>query len=169
MNRFIPNPTPCGRSRREFLWQVGGGFAGLALADLLTREAAASPLGPKVPHFPAKAKHCIFLFMNGGPSQVDTFDPKPALTKFHGTPYSGDAKVGSNGRAVGHLMQSPFEFKKHGTSGLEISSLFPKVAHHADDRHRCARLWVLADEHRRHLYRQTEPRLLAQLRARHRE
>lgn len=134
MSRFIPNPTPCGLNRREFLWQVGGGFAGLALADLLARDAvAASPLAVKAPHFPAKAKHCVFLFMNGGPSQVDTFDPKPALTKYHGQPYTGDAKVGSNGRAVGHLMQSPFEFTKHGRSGLEISSLFPKTAQHADD------------------------------------
>lgn len=134
MSRFIPNPTPCGHNRREFLWQAGGGFAGLALADLLTRDAfAASPLRMNPPHFPAKAKHCVFLFMNGGPSQVDTFDPKPALAKHHGQPYTGDAKVGSNGRAVGHLMQSPFEFKKHGRSGLEISSLFPKTAQHADD------------------------------------
>src|SRR3954464_2705297 len=114
MNRFIPNRTPCNRTRREFLWQVGGGFAGLALADLL---ASASPLDEKRPHFPAKAKHCVFLFMNGGPSQVDTFDPKPALAKYHGQPYTGDAKVGSNGRAVGNLMQSPFAFEKHGQSG----------------------------------------------------
>lgn len=83
MNRFIPNPTPCGRNRREFLWQIGGGFAGLALTDLLYREAtASSPLAPKEPHFPAKAKHCVFLFMNGGPSQVDTFDPKPSWPNF---------------------------------------------------------------------------------------
>src|SRR5437588_1692130 len=131
MNRFIPNPTPCGRSRREFLWQVGGGFAGLALIDLLsrdgffdTRAAADAPylLAPKQAHFPAKAKHAVFLFMNGAPSHVDTFDYKPALTKFHGSPYNGDASVGSNGRPIGHLMQTPFTFRKHGRSGLEISS-----------------------------------------------
>ncbi len=134
MHRFIPNHTPCGRTRREFLWQIGGGFAGLALADVMTSEAlAASPLAAKAPHFPAKAKHCVFLFMNGGPSQVDTFDPKPALKKFHGMPYTGDSKVGSNGRAIGHLMQSPFEFSMHGRSGLEISSLFPHTAKFADD------------------------------------
>ncbi|WP_395735790.1 DUF1501 domain-containing protein [Prosthecobacter sp.] len=121
MNDFI--------TRREYLLRATGGFAGLALADLM----AASPLSEKRAHFPAKAKHCVFLFMNGGPSQVDTFDPKPALKKYHGMPYTGDAKVGSNGRAVGHLMQSPFEFKKHGQSGLEISSLFPHTAMHADD------------------------------------
>jgi hypothetical protein len=116
-------------NRREYLMRATGGFAGLALADLM----AASPLSEKRPHFPVKAKHCVFLFMNGGPSQVDTFDPKPALKKYHGMPYHGDAKVGSNGRAVGHLMQSPFEFRKHGQSGLEISSLFPHTAMHADD------------------------------------
>ncbi|HYF37049.1 MAG TPA: DUF1501 domain-containing protein [Prosthecobacter sp.] len=125
MSGFIRNP-----SRRDLLWQVGAGFTGLALTDLMANEALA---GRTVPHFHAKAKHCIFLFMNGGPSQVDTFDPKPDLTKYHGKAYQGDAKVGSNGRPVGHLMQSPFEFKKHGGSGLEISSLFPHTARHADD------------------------------------
>ena len=64
--------------------------------------------------------------MNGAPSQVDTFDPKPALAKFDGTPYSGPLKVGSNGRPIGYLMKSPFEFRRHGDSGLPISSLsFP--------------------------------------------
>ncbi|WP_397384181.1 DUF1501 domain-containing protein, partial [Prosthecobacter sp.] len=121
-------------TRREYLMRATGGFAGLALADLMATDAlAASPLSEKRPHYSVKAKHCVFLFMNGGPSQVDTFDPKPALKKYHGMPYHGDAKVGSNGRAVGHLMQSPFEFKKHGQSGLEISSLFPHTAMHADD------------------------------------
>src|SRR5437867_30499 len=128
MTRFIPNPTPCRRTRREFLWQVGGGFAGLALVDLLSRDGffakadeAVNPLAAKKPHFPAKAKHVVFLFMNGAPSQVDTFDPKPLLSKFDGKPYDRKdvAVVGSNGRPVGHLMQSPFPFQKHGHSGLE--------------------------------------------------
>jgi hypothetical protein len=149
-SRFIPNPTPCGRSRREFLWQVGGGFAGLALVDLLSREgfvakarggqprgadAPRSPLAAKPPHFPAKAKHVVFLFMNGAPSHVDTFDPKPELGKHHGQKYTAKdvPVVGSNGRPVGHLMQSPFPFTKHGQSGLEISSLFPHTAKFADD------------------------------------
>src|SRR5260370_40350981 len=93
--RFAPNATPCGRTRREFLWEVAGGFAGLALVDLLSRDGffaahgseagpnPANPLAPKEPHFEAKAKRVVFLFMNGGPSHVDTFDPKPALEKFH--------------------------------------------------------------------------------------
>src|SRR5205809_2795536 len=142
-SRFGPNPTPCGRSRREFLWQVGGGFAGLALIDLLSRdgvfgrtargdEPEASPVASKPPHFTARAKHAVFLFMNGAPSQVDTFDPKPALEKFKGTPYHGDTPVGSNSRPVGHLMPSPFPFTRHGRSGLEISSLFPHTARFAD-------------------------------------
>jgi len=148
--RFKPNVTPCGQTRREFLWEVGGGFAGLALVDLLSREgffarralAAESTapgevpahlLAPRTPHFAPKAKHCIFLFMNGAPSQVDTFDPKPALEKFDGTPYTGKAKVGSNGRPIGYLMKSPFRFRNHGQSGLPISDLFPHTAQHADD------------------------------------
>jgi hypothetical protein len=147
--RFVPNVTPCGRTRREFLWQVGGGFASLALVDLLSRDrfftqnAAAAPsetggalggLSATHPtHFAKKAKHCIFLFMNGAPSQVDTFDPKPDLAKHHGTMYRGPLKVGSNGRPVGYLMQSPFEFRRHGNSGLPISSLFPNLAAHADE------------------------------------
>src|SRR5690349_10885535 len=98
-SRFIANPTPCGRSRRSFLWEMGGGFASLALVDLLSRDgffATARAAEAGAAHFPAKAKHCIFLFMNGAPSQVDTFDPKPALEKYHGQPYQGKVKVGSN-------------------------------------------------------------------------
>src|SRR5438128_1890736 len=83
--------TPCGRTRREFLWQAGGGFVGTALTYLLARDGffagkaraadAVAPLAVKSSHFPARAKSCIFLFMYGGPSQVDLFDPKPELLK----------------------------------------------------------------------------------------
>ena len=73
---------PCGMARREFLWEMGGGFAGVALTGMLGREAlGGGPLSPKHPHHGGKAKACIFLMMNGGPSQVDTFDPKPTLAK----------------------------------------------------------------------------------------
>ncbi len=151
MNRFSPNPTPCGQSRRSFLWEVGGGFASLGLVDLLSRdgffdgtnnslsaaETTASSVKPsnvaKPLQFPVKAKHCIFLFMNGGPSQIDTFDPKPVLDKYDGKPYSGDLKFGSNGRPIGYLMRSPFRFQKYGESGLEISELYSQTAQHADD------------------------------------
>jgi hypothetical protein len=139
--RFIANPTPCGRSRRSFLWEVGGGFLALPLVDLLARDgvfastaqASETRFEPGKPHYPKAAKHCVFLFMNGAPSQVDTFDPKPVLDKFDGTPYSGKTKVGSNNRPVGKLMKSPFKFNRYGESGLEISELFPKTAEHADD------------------------------------
>ena len=144
--RYSPNRTPCGQTRREFLWEVGGGFAGLALIDLLSSdgfflqsahsapaEKAQTLMAAKPSHFPAKAKHVIFLFMNGAPSHIDLFDPKPALTKYNGQPYKGELTVGSNDRAVGYLMQSPFPFKNHGQSGLEISSIYPHVSRHADD------------------------------------
>ncbi|HEV3449521.1 MAG TPA: DUF1501 domain-containing protein, partial [Gemmataceae bacterium] len=83
--------TPCGRTRREFLWQCGGGFAGTALTYLLAEDGffgnvaraaspVASPLATKNPHYPGKATSCIFLFMYGGPSQVDLFDAKPVLS-----------------------------------------------------------------------------------------
>ncbi|MBM79879.1 MAG: hypothetical protein CMJ78_04715 [Planctomycetaceae bacterium] len=133
-SRFVPNETPCGQTRREFLWQAGGGFTGLALIDLLSRDNAfAGELAAKQQHFPAKAKHCIFLFMNGGPSQVDTFDPKPALSKYNGKTYKGKVKVGSNGRPIGHLTQTTFEFKNRGKSGLPISDIYPNLSQHADD------------------------------------
>ena len=123
-------------SRRELLWNGAQGFAGLALMDLLTRSgafAAGSPLAAKPAHFLAKAKRCVFLFMNGAPSHVDTFDHKSALDKFDGLSYKGPLTVGSNGRPIGYLMKSPFEFRKYGQSGLEISNLFPHVSRFADD------------------------------------
>src|SRR4051812_47819588 len=109
LQRFIPNATPCRRTRREFLWEVGGGFAGLALLDLLARDGLLPSAhgeyrpAPRLPHFVPRAKHAVFLFMNGAPSHVDTFDPKPALGQFHGTPYKGRLAVGSNMRPIGHL------------------------------------------------------------------
>lgn len=141
LRRLMANPTPCGRTRRSFLWELGGGFLALPLVDLLARDgffaktASASEMSfvPGQTHFKKSAKHCVFLFMNGAPSQVDTFDPKPALDKYDGTAFGGKTKVGSNNRPVGKLMKSPFRFDKHGESGLEISELFPHTAKHADD------------------------------------
>jgi hypothetical protein len=102
--------------------------------DLLTRDGCwKAEAAARAPHFPAKAKRAVFLFMNGAPSQVDTFDPKPELTRRNGQPYQGKLTVGSNGRPVGYLMASPFPFAHHGRSGLEISSLFPHTAKFADD------------------------------------
>jgi hypothetical protein len=116
----------------------------LALLDLLSRDGVfapvqaqgtppANPLAPRQPHFPTRARHAVFLFMNGAPSHVDTFDPKPALDRCHDTPYQGNTPIGSNGRPVGRLMRSPFPFRRYGQSGLEISSLFPNVSRFADD------------------------------------
>src|SRR5438309_1407316 len=121
-------------SRRSFFRTAGAGFGSLALVDLLSRDGffAQSPTQPRR-HHDAKAKHCVFLFMNGAPSQVDTFDHKPALTRFHNTAYRGDTPVGSNGRPIGNLMQTPFTFRRHGQSGLPISALFPNLSRHADD------------------------------------
>jgi hypothetical protein len=137
--------TPCGRTRREFLWQAGGGFVGTALTYLLARdgyfgakasaaEAALNPLAPKKPHFAAKAKSCIFLFMYGGPSQVDLFDPKPELTKRHGEPIPNLADDPLfKARNPGTLLASSRTFTKSGQSGIEVSDLYPNVAKCVDD------------------------------------
>ena len=120
-------------TRRDFINRLGNGFGALSLSALLQEEAqsAINPLSPKKPHFPAKAKSVIHLFMNGGPSQVDTFDPKPALTKYDGKKIPIDYL--KTERPTGAALKSPFNFKKHGQSGLEISELFPNVARSADD------------------------------------
>ena len=122
-------------SRRELLRRSGMGFGGLALADVLASESAASeinnPLLPKEPHFPATAKRVIHLFMNGGPSHVDTFDPKPMLQQ-----KSGEKIEGGNlktERPTGALMGSPFKFEKRGESGIEVSELFQETARSIDD------------------------------------
>jgi hypothetical protein len=125
---------PCGRTRRELLWEMGGGFAGVALAGVLAQDARAdAPLAPKRPHFAGKAKSVIFLMMNGGPSQVDTFDPKPALEKFAGSEIPKDKKfINSGGRKVGFLAPAFRKFRPGGKSGLPVSDYFPKVREHAD-------------------------------------
>ena len=116
--------------RRDFLATMGSGFGMLGLRGNL--EAAVSdPLALRQPHFPPKAKHVIFLFLNGGMSQVDTFDPKPALTKWDGTPMPGP-KIKTD-RASGNLMRSPWSFSRHGESGLEVSEIFPNIARRIDD------------------------------------
>src|SRR5205823_7992741 len=92
---------------------------------------AASPLAPKAPHFPAKAKRVIHIFANGGPSHVDTFDPKPALVRLNGKPLPMDNLPTE--RRTGAAFQSPFKFDKYGQSGIEVSELFSHVAQHIDD------------------------------------
>jgi hypothetical protein len=112
---------------------TGMGLIGLAgvLADQGAFAAPANPLAPKKPHFPAKAKHIIHLFMNGGPSQVDTFDPKPALAKFHGQkPPGSELKTE---RRTGPLLRSPYKFRKCGRSGIEVSEIYPEIGKCIDD------------------------------------
>jgi hypothetical protein len=108
------------------LARTGLGFGGVALSQLLAADAFA----PKAPHFPAKAKHVIYLILNGGMSQVDTFDPKPALTKYHGQPMPGGNP--KTERVTGSLLRSPFAFRKQGQSGIEVSEIFPRIGAQID-------------------------------------
>ena len=126
-------------TRREMLGRMGNGFATLGLMSVLggsafasqTKSSASSnPLLPRKPHFPGKAKRVIFLFMNGGPSQVDTFDPKPALIKYNGQVVPLNLPTE---RRTGAALASPYQFKKYGQSGIEVSEIFPNVAKHVDD------------------------------------
>src|SRR5438445_3993222 len=117
--------------RRELLRSSACGFGLLALADLVAASER-DPLAPKAPHFPSKAKRVIFLFMHGGPSQVDTFDFKPKLLADDGKPLPfPKPRVVSS--PTGNLLRSPFEFKQHGQSGAWVSSLFPHIARCVDD------------------------------------
>src|SRR5437762_2715022 len=120
-------------TRRELLRRSGAGFGALALAGLLGAESrAAGPLAPRQSHFPARAKRVLFLFMHGGPSQVDTFDYKPRLQRDDGKPLPfPKPRVVSS--PTGNLLRSPFAFKQHGKSGAWVSELFPHVAGCADD------------------------------------
>src|SRR5258708_7797174 len=126
-------------TRRGALCRMGNGFGMLAFASLVSESvvrAAGSflqdgAIDPRRLDHPARAKRVIFLFMNGGLSQVDSFDPKPMLDKYHGQPLPGGAVATE--RKTGALMRSPFAFKKYGKAGIEISELFPHVGPWADD------------------------------------
>jgi hypothetical protein len=138
MSHKAPPPV----TRREALCRMGSGFGMLAFAGLVgeslsaaeaiqrTGAAGARKLAEGL-HHPARAKHVIFLFMNGGLSQVDSFDPKPMLDKYHGQPLPGGSVATE--RKTGALMKSPFTFKRYGKSGLEVSEIFPHVGSCADD------------------------------------
>jgi hypothetical protein len=125
-------------TRRELLRRSGMGFASLGLAGLLASEGARAtpnavslnPLTPRQPHFPGKAKRVIHLFMNGGPSHVDTFDPKPELARLAGQPIPLDLRTE---RPTGAAFPSPFKFHRRGQSGIEVSELFPHVGSCIDD------------------------------------
>jgi hypothetical protein len=126
-------------SRRELLRVSSAGFGSVALAGLLGEQqlraataAGANPLAVREPHFPARAKRVIFLFMHGGPSQVDTFDYKPLLKRDHGKPLPFARPKVVSGQTF-NLLKSPWEFKQHGQSGMWVSSLFPQIAQRVDD------------------------------------
>ncbi len=136
----------CGRfhdapvTRRDMLMRCASGFGAVALAGLLEEQARAdTPSGQRtatgrimLPHHVPRARNIIFLYMDGGPSQVDTFDPKPRLTKEHGQPFAmkkEPTQFNNNGTTLG----SPWKFQQYGESGLTVSDLFPHVARHADD------------------------------------
>jgi Protein of unknown function (DUF1501) len=136
-------------TRRQWLRRMGGGFGALGLAGVLADELKAAsssssfktphrpmtgnPLAPLAGHFPARAKRVIFLFMNGGPSHVDTFDPKPMLSRHDGGPAPEGLAKKTGRKNVAKLMGSPFRFDRHGASGIEVSELYPEVAGCIDD------------------------------------
>lgn len=135
-------------TRRELLTTAASGFGAVALAALLGEEARAAsrvdvkpngqnpssvdPLAPKAPHFKAKATSVIFLFMDGGVSQVDSFDPKPRLAKENGQPFKGPIQA-TQFNNIGTVLKSPWDFKPYGKSGIPVSDLFPNVGQCVDD------------------------------------
>ena len=123
---FYKSPSP--RTRREMLKQSGAGFGGLALNALLSEESIASKLSPSL----ARTKRVIFLFMHGGPSTLDLFDPKEALSKDNGKPLPYD-KPRIVSSKTGNLLASPWKFKRHGQSGASVSELLPNIASISDD------------------------------------
>ena len=134
--RHKPGGPPL--SRRDALCRMGGGFGMLSFASLVGSSMAQAQTAPAAqpwtinkPGFRPKAKRVIFLFMNGGCSQVDTFDPKPMLDKYDGQPLPGETP--QHERKTGNLMKSPFSFKKYGQSGIEMSEIFPELATCVDD------------------------------------
>ncbi|MFN7935503.1 MAG: DUF1501 domain-containing protein [Bryobacteraceae bacterium] len=137
-------------SRRDFLNEMGNGIGGLGLAWLLNQQnllaappataavcgagsSIQTPFSPKKSHFAPRAKAVISLFMSGGVSQMDTFDPKPALNKYAGQPLSGKGEIVVRQGHPGPLMPSPFSFQQYGQSGMPVSELFPNLAKHVDD------------------------------------
>ena len=143
-------------SRRDWIARCGAGFGAIAATELLLRQGAiaaestgsVNPLSPKKPHIAAKAKAVIWIFLNGGQSQVDTWDHKPELAKMHGKQLPNfDKSTGFFTNEVGPLMKSPFEFAKHGESGKMVSSLFPHLAKHVVEMAFIHSLWSESNNH----------------------
>jgi hypothetical protein len=145
---YIPGFIHPRRTRRQALARMAGGFGMLALSRLL--HADANPLGPKPTHFPAKAKRIVYLVMNGGMSHVDTFDPKPMLSKYNGHPMPGGAP--KTERSTGNLFSSPFAFRKCGQSGIEVSEIFPRVGGLIDEFCVIRSMWTEVPNHEPSLF-----------------
>src|SRR5262245_41112013 len=141
-----PKNAFCRRTRREFLWEAGAGFTGVALTALLSQDGffdnkahasqtapSANPLAPRPPHFAPKAKSVIFLFMYGGPSQVDTFDYKPTLYGLDGRTVPVRTHGRGGHRNQGRVVGPKWPFRQYGQCGKWISDLFPHLATCADD------------------------------------
>ena len=147
LERFIPNPMPCGRRRREFLWEAGAGFTGVALAAMLGDDGSLkkqslaadgskkwfNPLSPQKSHLLSKAKSVIFLYMYGGPSHVDTFDYKPDMKGMDGKTVSVKTFGRGGHRNQGRIVEPRWSFKQHGGCGKWVSDLFPHLATCVDD------------------------------------
>lgn len=138
----MPHTSSCGRfhvplSRREMLLRCAGGFGAVALTALLAEEGrleSNTPSGRPVQHHPARARNVIFLYMDGGPSQVDTFDYKPLLERYHGRdPHTVFRVEPTQFNNIGRVMASPWRFRRHGQCGRWVSELFPHVAQRVDD------------------------------------
>jgi hypothetical protein len=152
MPHFFAPPSPAFASRREFLARAGGGCGLLALASMLAEAESTggyvNPLAAKGSHFHAKAKSVIWLFMNGGPSQVDTWDYKPELEKRDGKELKGfDKNTGFFTDQVGPVMKSPYKFARHGQSGAWVSEIFPNMAKHVDKMAFIHSCWTDSNNH----------------------
>src|SRR5205807_3102469 len=136
----------CGRTRREFLWEAGGGFTAVALAGLLGEDFFAhqavaadgsrtfvSPLAPKKPHQPPQARSVIFLYMYGGPSHIDTFDYKPSMKGTDGKTVQVKTFGRGGHKNEGRIVEPRWKFKQYGQCGKWVSDLFPHLAPHVDD------------------------------------
>jgi hypothetical protein len=151
-------------TRRQLLQKLGGGVASLAFADILAHEgllAASSAPRTIGTHFPAKAKYCISIFCYGGPSQIDTFDPKPELLKRQGEAMTGVGEVVVSQGHPGGLMPSPWKFKKYGQCGMDVSDLFPEVGQHVDDIAFIRSMYAVSNDHGPALYQMNTGTLLA--------
>jgi hypothetical protein len=144
----IPSTIHPRWTRREALQRMAGGFGTIALSSVLHAEA--NPFAPKETHFPARAKRIIYLVMNGGMSHVDTFDPKPMLSKYNGRPMPGGAP--KTERSTGNLFASPFAFRKCGQSGTEVSEIFPRVGSLIDEFCVICSMWTEVPNHEPSLF-----------------